>query len=241
MLPIKRSYAPACRDAPGPHERPADPSQGATPLVSCERRVHPLPADRNVAPHEMAIGQCQLLINSTHEHDAPVWSHRERRRSRHGDAGDGRQDVERAVDRTGRRQDPPAVLVFSPRDADSPNARSETAHQVVEDLLVAPRCDDAPGTHRESRLRQRHCRNDPSLRSRARSPPVEAALREALRMERAGHRGRTTALRPRPPPRRSGSRSPSGVSSAPQKRHRDRGPRVPTVPASVTHTAESRA
>src|ERR1017187_1497101 len=41
LLPIKPSYARACRDAAGPHDRATDPSQGATPLVSCERHWRP--------------------------------------------------------------------------------------------------------------------------------------------------------------------------------------------------------
>jgi len=41
VLPIKRSYAPASRNTARPHDRPADPLQGATPLVSCERRWRP--------------------------------------------------------------------------------------------------------------------------------------------------------------------------------------------------------
>ncbi len=118
------------------------------------RRVHPLPAERDAVSHHPRVGQVKasaaLHADTAHQHHPSVRPHRQDGGPHLHGAGYGREDVEHAVDRTGRRlQDAGAIVGLVAAHRHGPDAGAEPPCQFGQRLLVPPGRNHALRAHGE--------------------------------------------------------------------------------------------
>ena len=116
------------------------------------RRVHPLPAQRDAVSHHPRVGQVEAgaaeHADAAHQHHPPVRPHRHDGGPHLHGVGRGREDVEHAVDRAGRRlQDARAIVSLVAAHRHGPDAGAEPPRQLGQRLLVPPGRDDALRAH----------------------------------------------------------------------------------------------
>jgi len=110
-------------------------------------RIHLFAAHGDVVAHDPRIRQVEPRApehaDAAHQYDAPIRAHGHHRGTHRDGRGRRWQQIDHAIDRTGRRlAHPLAIFVLIAGESHCPNPFAETALQIRERALIAPGRDD---------------------------------------------------------------------------------------------------